>query len=675
MTVSEITRQYSLLKEKVSNQEQAARRRTESRELMEHQDTEQQQQQQQLSRTRRPLSVATSTPSTEFRRYSPVSATMSSPTTNDSYQPISPAMSPVRAMVQVPLREDGNREVKVPDNNVNNQHQTSEERRQSNDTATTRRYIESSHRMSQPPFSKSHTIEQHHRHQRQYQQQHQQQQYHQQHQPQQRQYLAPPQTSSRPTTTDSVPKYPQNDRQHLLRPPMSSLPPSPISPQTSWKTSEANPLKVAVTAAKRARDGNGVDALALRPMKPIPMPTSLPPSLPLPRPPPPPPQSVPGPSSSSSSATAPHHQSILASMRNHNPRPIPAPVHQAIYDSLLKAQGGPAKRIRVDYRRPGEKDDVEADSGIVAGADTYAAKGAAGKAPMENQYRHEEHSRQFQSQHQQQQYQQKPQQHHSHQHPYQHPRQQQQTMPYQSRDWHSDDKAPPGERRPLMQERVLDERSKGKRGLELEQRRRVERERMAYEMSLEADRSRKEREESERKRWQAEELDVKMQGKKEEIEGMRQLEEEERRVEFQMEMLQKEQQRLQFLKQMKRQQRPPSTEQCPQETTSTWKSHHRQGSEGTVKYEADRSPRPLTGAPHFQHRFPPQPSGEYRDHQWKTQQNAANPARVAEGQGRPAGHEEMQREHDPEASRRQEEPRLQQLSFQHRSDSHAHPQR
>ncbi|KAF8937344.1 hypothetical protein BGZ58_002889 [Dissophora ornata] len=207
MTVSEITRQYSLLKEKVSNQEQAARRRTESRELMEHQDTEQQQQQQQLSRTRRPLSVATSTPSTEFRRYSPVSATMSSPTTNDSYQPISPAMSPVRAMVQVPLREDGNREVKVPDNNVNNQHQTSEERRQSNDTATTRRYIESSHRMSQPPFSKSHTIEQHHRHQRQYQQQHQQQQYHQQHQPQQRQYLAPPQTSSRPTTTDSVPKH------------------------------------------------------------------------------------------------------------------------------------------------------------------------------------------------------------------------------------------------------------------------------------------------------------------------------------------------------------------------------------------------------------------------------------------------------------------------------------
>ncbi|KAG0370936.1 hypothetical protein BGZ54_002435 [Gamsiella multidivaricata] len=45
---------------------------------------------------------------------------------------------------------------------------------------------------------------------------------------------------------------------------------------------------------------------------------------------------------------------------NPNPRPIPAPIQQAIYDSLLRAQGGPAKKIRMSYRAQAEDEAARA---------------------------------------------------------------------------------------------------------------------------------------------------------------------------------------------------------------------------------------------------------------------------------------------------------------------------
>ncbi|KAF9937822.1 hypothetical protein BGZ67_000864 [Mortierella alpina] len=114
-------------------------------------------------------------------------------------------------------------------------------------------------------------------------------------------FSEPAPTTLVPSTIGPRQRYP------LHRPPMLPLPLSPLSPLTSYDGS-----------ATGAEPSNGAGAVIA--------------------------------SSSSSSSQSRGPQPSLSP----NPIPLSAPVHQAIYDALLHAQGGPTKRIRRPYSDPVE---------------------------------------------------------------------------------------------------------------------------------------------------------------------------------------------------------------------------------------------------------------------------------------------------------------------------------
>ncbi|KAI8363664.1 hypothetical protein B0O80DRAFT_18942 [Mortierella sp. GBAus27b] len=153
------------------------------------------------------------------------------------------------------------------------------------------------------------------------------------------------------STQDGQRTRPQPLIPTLALAPALPLPPSPISPQTPRTSTADGSMKLTVIATKRARDGAGADTVALRPMK-VPQPHPQPQLQPQPQPR----RSSSSPSwtqrsqfPSSSSSVAPGAQTTS------NPRQIPPSVHNAIYDSLLRAQGGPMKKIRVDCRPSGDE--------------------------------------------------------------------------------------------------------------------------------------------------------------------------------------------------------------------------------------------------------------------------------------------------------------------------------
>ncbi|KAF9964757.1 hypothetical protein BGZ70_005982 [Mortierella alpina] len=108
-------------------------------------------------------------------------------------------------------------------------------------------------------------------------------------------------------TTLAAPEMGPRQRYPLHRPPMLPLPLSPLSPLTSYDG-----------PATRAEPFQGAGSVAASSA-----------------------------STSSQSRGAPPPLSP-------NPIPLSAPVHQAIYDALLHAQGGPTKRIRRPYSDPAE---------------------------------------------------------------------------------------------------------------------------------------------------------------------------------------------------------------------------------------------------------------------------------------------------------------------------------
>ncbi|KAI7826619.1 hypothetical protein BC939DRAFT_446933 [Gamsiella multidivaricata] len=276
MTLSEIARQYSQLKDKITNQKKADKQ---------HEDFMEKQ------RPTAPSSASVHSQSSELNSSTPSAAPI--------YRPLSPAMSPNAIPSFSQDRESraprsADEAFKSEDNGALDDSSNGPRRHSESNPQTLSDASELSSGASLIDQQRRNSV------------------------------------SNHPSTLERPPSTTLKDRQYLHRSMRSPLPPSPNSPQNAWNAS-GNNKSVATIVGRRPREGSGSDATASR----------------LPK------------SHLQQSITTPGYEPS-AVQSNPNPRPIPAPIQQAIYDSLLRAQGGPAKKIRMSYRAQAEDEAARA---------------------------------------------------------------------------------------------------------------------------------------------------------------------------------------------------------------------------------------------------------------------------------------------------------------------------